>query len=243
MSGAPQEPALRAALSLLDAQHPAEGLRLARTALAAARARVPGETQHAIDDFLARPAGRMDREVTPGELSAARDALEGVLERGPETARARAWVAALGAVVAAVACTVNALRPPPAVSARASGVYADLPGYGATRAIDGDPETSWLLPDDSAGSIAVRFATPRRVERVRLSNARNGVYDDRASHAYVLEAWSGGRVVATERGSFEWAARSEPHEHVLGLDGVDRVRVHVESWHRRGGGLAEIEVE
>lgn len=233
----------RAALALLDAQHTAEGVRLAHTALAELRGSADTDHRPAIDALLARPIVVRDRDVSPGDVRDARVALELVLEQGREARAAGLRVAAAVAAVLVLVALVLALWPAPAITARASGVYADLPGFGPAMAIDGDPETSWLLPNDEAGSMVVVFREPRHVSLVRVRSTTNAPWDDRGTRDYVVELARGTEILATASGDFTWAGRTTPNTHALEADGVDRVRVRIETWHREGGGLAELEIE
>jgi hypothetical protein len=52
----------------------------------------------------------------------------------------------------------------------------------------------------------------------------------------------GSEILAEATGRFTWAQRDEPRTVPLVAEGADRVRVRVVSWHRRGGGIADLEV-
>lgn len=148
------------------------------------------------------------------------------------------------AVLIVVGAAAFALWPRHGLHAEASAQFGTGHTFAPSNAIDGQPETEWLLPDAVSGHVEVRSWPAQRVERVVLLNARNPPYHDRASREYRVELFAGDRSLRTIEGAFESLERDpEPVAIDVGIDGVDRVRVTIVSWHGLGGGLAEITIE
>lgn len=124
---------------------------------------------------------------------------------------------------------------------RASAVISEA--HPAANAIDGLEATEWLLPDATAGWVDVLFPSSRTVHGVRLVNAHNVFYADRAARAVRVTAFTAQNKAASVEGSF---ARLTQDRSVLDLSlearGVTRLRVEVLTYFQVGGGLAEIEV-
>lgn len=137
-----------------------------------------------------------------------------------------------------------ALRTPEGVHARASAHFNEMPDFEPARVLDGNEATSWLLPDRTAGWVDVTINPARTVSRVRVLNTHNTPYNDRASLQYRITLYAGGNEVHAIDGEFEFSASPGWVTHDVGaIDGVDRVRFEVRSWHQHGGGLAEIAIE
>jgi len=151
--------------------------------------------------------------------------------------RQRTVLAVLAAVV--VVILVRQIRERP--RAHSSLDYSD--NHAAACVLDGLGATEWLLPDDTLGWVDVTFPSARTVHRVRLFNAHNVFYLDRATGNVRVTAFSEKNVVATASGGFK---RLDPEQSILDLQleakEVTRVRVEVLSFFKRGAGLAEIEV-
>jgi hypothetical protein len=82
------------------------------------------------------------------------------------------------------------------------------------------------------------------VSRIRLLNTHNTPYNDRATLEYRLIVFAHGVEARSIDGAFEFSASPAWVTHDLGgIEGVDRVRFEVRTWHQHGGGLAEIQVE
>ena len=137
-----------------------------------------------------------------------------------------------------------ALRTPEGVHARASAHFNEMPDFEPSRVLDGNTETSWLLPDRTAGWVEVTINPARPVTRVRLLNTHNTPYNDRATLQYRLTVFAGGSEARAIDGAFEFSASPTWVTHDLGsIEGVDRVRFEARTWHQHGGGLAEIAIE
>jgi hypothetical protein len=127
--------------------------------------------------------------------------------------------------------------------ASASGVYSsDFP---ASQAIDGLQTTEWLLPHQQSGWLEIAFTRPRDMSKVRLLNAVNSHYRDRASKTVKVEAYRRTQLVATARAEFPAIDGKQREPVSVGLSAADvtHLRITIESFHGGGGGLAEVEVE
>lgn len=147
-------------------------------------------------------------------------------------------------VVAAGAAV--AFAPPSRIHAHASATYQGRTTFEADRAVDGDPNTEWLLPDDTVGWLDLELDPPRRVGKVTIRNAANASYNDRGTKGYRVEVYARGRRVRSYTGEFETRGGRRPsRERVqwIGLARVEKIRVDVISWHGKGGGIAEVTFE
>ncbi|MBZ0115745.1 MAG: hypothetical protein K8H88_02030, partial [Sandaracinaceae bacterium] len=197
----------------------------------------------------------LDDDVSPThaelfqQLAAARRHADRVLAPAAMSASQLTWTrisrfAVLGAAaLIAILAFYFAVRTPDETTAIASAVYANHADYQPEMAIDGDPESEWLLPDHQTGWLEVRLSPPERVGTLRLRNTHNRQYNDRATKDYTVEIYSGGAVVRTIQGTWPRLVPNDPPwtEHQVGVDNVERIRFVVRSSHNYGGGLAEIE--
>jgi len=155
----------------------------------------------------------------------------------------RTALTVLGVLLAAVGAYFL-LRTPPAPPAAASASFGDDPAFTPDRAIDGDPSTDWLLPDNTAGWIDIRVDPARAIHNVRLLNGHNRGFNDRAVRNYRVEVYDGDRMVTQTSGSF---AALLPHPTPVNVavhaSHVTRVRLVVTSWFNIGSALAEIHVD
>jgi hypothetical protein len=162
--------------------------------------------------------------------------------RSPAQRRARARrrlaIGLLGA--AALAVVGISIWRRPLVSA--SAVYSTQ--FPASQAADGLTATEWLLPDGQTGWLELGFRAPRDLRQVRLHNAHNRTYNDRATRRFRVTAFAGVRPLASAEDEFDGIISSDPERRVaLGARGVTRVRVEILSHFGRGAGLAEVDVE
>ena len=123
----------------------------------------------------------------------------------------------------------------------ASGIYS--PVFEAEHAVDGDPGREWLAPEGANGWIELRFARPIDVRAVRVVNAHNPGFDDRATRDLDVELYRKDRLLARAQSRFDHidptaAVRIIPVE----ASGVTRVRFIARTFLGRGAGLAEVEV-
>ncbi len=194
----------------------------------------------------------LDADVSPSAATLFRTFIEahrlidralspGLLERR-EIAFTRAFrmgtVVFLSAIVALGSYLMT--RTPDGVFVEASAVWADAPAFAADKINDGRADTHWLLPDNSTGWVQVRISPGRRIEHVIVRNSHNPPHGDRATNEYRIELSSGGRVVRTIEGAFEYTASPTPVTYDVGLDGIEQIRFVVRSHHRTGAGLAEL---
>jgi hypothetical protein len=238
----------RGAEALWIAGFPADALELLKNALALAKEAVSGEAPEATT------GGALDEEVTPADAATFRALLaehdklfaeREDLALGPTDVKKRriSRIATVAlASVAFIGLLYFVLRTPRVLKATASAQYEAR--YEPGNAVDGSETTDWLLPDRTAGWIEVQVIPPRRVSKVKIVNARNIPFNDRATNEFKVDAFSGGAVVKTVEGRFE-AYSPEVTARVIeiGAANVDRIRIEVKSWHQVGGGLSEIEVD
>ncbi len=124
--------------------------------------------------------------------------------------------------------------------AHASGVYSEA--HLASDALDGLEASEWLLPDNTPGWIDV-FTKPRTLHGVRLLNAHNNSYLDRATKKVRITAYAEAGPVGSVEGAF--AKLTQDHSLLdlpLEAKQVVRVRIEVLSYFATGGGFAEIEL-
>ncbi len=254
-----------AAEALWQAGFPAEALRLAEEAVELARQarRDAGVAAGAEVDEAALPAlsplsapegaPLLDDDVRPAHAARFRALLarqEQLAEEHPELeldARqiGRLRLARVGGVLAvalaAIGVVAAIVRGPHLLRAKASATYDSH--FEAANAVDGSDTTEWLLPDRTPGSIDVTVIPARKLKRVKLLNARNQPYADRATKEFHVDLLEGGKVVKSLDGQFD-AYSAQPTWRTLDA-GVraDTVRVEIRSWFLNGGGLAEVQVE
>lgn len=154
--------------------------------------------------------------------------------------RAMRWgIALLAVALVSTAASWSRLH---GVRAMASAQYSE--DLGPERVLDGAAATEWLLPDHSTGWIDLAFRTSRDVHAVRLKDAHNRYFNDRATRRFKVELFAGDELLASAKGEFPEFDPEGPWKDVLvSASGVTRVRVTVVSYFRRGGGFAEIEVD
>jgi len=131
---------------------------------------------------------------------------------------------------------------PPPLRASASAVLGNDYAHDAERAIDGDPATAWLLPDNSPGHLEVLLPEPQTLTELRLLNVDRDAPDVRATRDYRVDFYVQGKVVQSLEGRWKRAGGQPTWtKHALGLEGVERIRFEVVTWFPLGGGLAEIQ--
>lgn len=228
-----------AAESLWLAGHAGESVRLAREAVELAREAI-GDA----NESLPAASRDIERYRQLRDLHARLLREHEPLMLGPHAViRRRRVRVALAALSLVMLCflLVAAMRLRNRVRVVASAQYGEH--YTALEAIDGDQQTEWLLPDHTAGFVDVHIVPRRRIARVKLMNARNIPFDDRATRDVSVEALDGNHVVKNGAASFEGPSREAVWRTIEVGTTVDRLRVHVRSWHAAGGGFAEIVVE
>jgi hypothetical protein len=255
---ADEPPAEVAPTPAVEEPRPAEPVAVAEpdwAALLRRRGLSEGKTREVLDarrQLAAKTLPSLDDEVSAADgelfqqLAQARRHVDRVIAPASMTSGQLSWTRASRIGFAAFVALATAvglylvLRPATGVTATGSGQWSAE--FSPDRAVDGDPATEWLLPDRQAGWLDLRIAPATRMERIRLKNSHNRHYNDRATQAYTIEVYSNDQLVRTVEG--EWsgiAPRPEWTDHALGIDDVNRVRIQVRSWHRVGGGLAEVD--
>lgn len=238
----------RAAEALWIAGFPAEALRLADDALALAHDAVgekivPAAEVRSLDEEVTAADGVRFRAVLVEHDRIQRTHEELVLD-SREVVRRR--ISRVALAVASALIVISAVyffaRTPRVLKATASAVYDAR--YDAPNAVDGNDGSDWLLPDRTAGWIEIAVIPARKVSRVKLLNARNVPYNDRATHEFRVQSFSNGSEVKSVAGQFETYS-AEPSWRTVDVGGakIDRIRIEVKSWHLSGGGLSEVEVD
>ena len=207
------------------------------------------------DRLLRRPLPEYDDSLTPEHAETFRDAMRvrqrlhdalvpaSLTPRALRVKRALRWVALAAAGILAVVALYWMVRTPHEIAATASAYFANSPEFAPSKSIDGDEHSEWLLPDRTTGWLEVSLSPPRAISKVRIKNGHNRHFNDRATRAYELELFdSDGQVVAAEAGEFERLDPESPWaEHAVGGSDISRIRVTVESFHRTGAAIAEID--
>lgn len=185
-------------------------------------------------------------------LRAQRRAVQ-LIVRALESPGARRARRIRGAVIAwclfVVALSIVLYRPH-GLSARASAELARSDFFGAQRAIDGDAQTAWLLPDRTAGTLWVDIVPPRDISAVCMTQPVPAE-PARTTLRARIRLYRGGRAVAQEHVSFvpgvphplaRHGAEAVEREREIAIRGrgVTRVEIVVEEWRGLGGGLAEV---
>lgn len=241
-----------AAEALFIAGFPAEALRLAYDAVERARDAIREGTGHVepletvdlpvFDDDVTSDHAELFREVLAEHTRLVSAHAELGVE-AQEIARLRVSriVAVAAAAILVVSGVIMLVRTPRVLKATASAQWDAR--YDAGNAVDGSESTDWVLPDRTAGWIEVQVIPPRPIKRVKLMNARNLPYGDRATNEFKVEAYDQGKIVKTGEGRFDGYS-AEPTWRAVELGPkVDRIRIDVKSWYLTGGGFSEIRVE
>lgn len=118
------------------------------------------------------------------------------------------------------------------------------PGFAPERAVDDDKNTEWLTPHMKPGKLVLSFTKPRDVSRVRVVNAHNPPYADRAAKVLRVALLRGGKTVAEKEATFEALETTREWTTIdVAAPGVDEAILEVKSFHGKGGGLAEVVFE
>jgi hypothetical protein len=200
------------------------------------------------DGFLTVPP--IDADLSPEDLSHREEArrtaghVHSYLRR--VTRRRRAvisgrWAAASVGLILIVVAWLGISRLQDRLEIVASGIYS--PVFDAERAADGDPSREWLAPEGASAWLELRFAQPIDVKGVRVTNAHNPGFNDRATRDLDVELYRKEQLLTRAHYTFDQvevtpAARTIPVE----AQGVTRVRFVARTFHGRGAGLAEVEV-
>ncbi|MBI2392673.1 MAG: discoidin domain-containing protein [Deltaproteobacteria bacterium] len=237
-----------AAEALWIAGHPAEALHLLRAAVELARsATEEGEP------LVAPELPAFDAEVKAADAARFRALLaehaqlferHAELRLAPRDVVERRVVRLAGTALVlllSIVAIVLLARTPRRLEASASAKWDAR--YDPANAVDGNDKTDWLLPDHAQGWLDVKVIPPRKIARVKLMNARNLPWNDRASNELSIEAFDGAHVVKTATTKFDGVSPDPAWRTVEIGAKVDRLRVHVKSSHAQGGGVSEVIVE
>jgi hypothetical protein len=224
----------------------------------AGRGAVP-ETLKAVAEVVtamrAAAAPRLDAEVTADHAAAFHRILAARVAIDREVHPAALTVAQVGAkrrnrialavfvALVAIVGSYLALRRPTGTFADASAYFGNNDQFAPANAIDGNPETEWLLPDHTTGWLEVNVGPPRRIAAVSIVNASNQPHEDRATREYTIEVWAHGELARSVEGTLPFSTARNPVRHQVDVDDAERVRVVVRSWHQLGAGLAELSFE
>jgi hypothetical protein len=173
---------------------------------------------------------------------------EGVLEwLAPLTAAPRRivtsrWLRVGGIAVVVLAFVATFFYVRGSVSVAASGSFNDYE-FEPRKAIDGNPKTEWLLPSKSTGWLELSFRA-RSIKLVKLLNARNPPFLDRATQDFRVELYRNKQLVHSAKQKFE-KLEADPAWLPVPIPAItaDAVRIVIDSSHKSGGGLAEVVVE
>lgn len=148
-------------------------------------------------------------------------------------------IALAGTALVILAVVIGILWARPRIAASAT-FSTEHPAY---HVYDGVDSTEWLLPEASAGWVELRLRSSRTIKTVRLVNCHNRYYMDRAAEKVRVTAYAGGKQVGTAEGKFKGIVEKRSTLDLnIKASGVTRVRVEIQSWFGRGGGLSEIEL-
>jgi len=165
------------------------------------------------------------------------------LRRATATRRAivvrRVVIAA--AVLAAVAIAILAATVTDHSQISASGSY---PAYEAERAADHNPATEWMAPEGQPAWLEIRLRRPLDVTGVRVVNVNNAPYNDRATKDLDVELYRGDQRLADTHVRFnEVDPGHNPRDVAISGAGATRVRFVLASFHGKGAGLADVEIQ
>ncbi|MDH5675455.1 MAG: discoidin domain-containing protein [Myxococcales bacterium] len=130
---------------------------------------------------------------------------------------------------------------------------APIDAWPPDNAIDRDEMSYWHLPPSEPGWIELTLSESRRISAVRILNAHDGHSADENRHdRRRFDIGSNqGRIRALARDGSELAVAAFALAPVVdfGFESIEleasnvaRLRIEIDSWHGRGGGLAEVEL-
>lgn len=114
----------------------------------------------------------------------------------------------------------------------------------ASFAFDGNPRTEWLMEDRHRGYLEFTLVPSRSLDSIRILNAYNPPHNDRGVRDYRIEVVGSGSEPTILRGRFEEIDES-PEWREIEIDEADvsLLRIHVDSFHMNGGGIAEVTLQ
>jgi len=115
--------------------------------------------------------------------------------------------------------------------------------HAANNVLDGNNATEWLARDDSPAWIELRFRDPISVSAVRVVNARNAPFEDRATKDLEVTLFNDDHELRKATLTLPGVGQ-EPDGHSIAIAGsrVTRVRLSALSYYGKGAGFAEIQV-
>jgi hypothetical protein len=212
--------------------------------IVATRAAIAKQPMPEIDAEVTSAHGSLFTElVSTHDALSSRIAVVGMSTKDVSERRRRrafgAFVAALGAglVVWLLVRTPLVIRP------EASAAYSDK--FPATKIVDGRPEGEWLLPDGQTGWIDLHISPGRKIKAIKLLNAHNGPFNDRATKDFHIDAYGAdNKILKSLDGSFpEFLDAPQWQRLPFEVTGAEKIRIEIRSFHKLGGGLAEVELE
>jgi hypothetical protein len=106
----------------------------------------------------------------------------------------------------------------------------------------GNEYNYWLLPDKTKGWIEIDLGGEYTIEKVKILNTKNGESEDRWTEEYTLELKDSSKsIVKTTKSRFPDHHVWKEHE-FLKIHKVHYVRLNIDSFGTRGGGINEIDV-
>lgn len=152
----------------------------------------------------------------------------------------RRWAWTLGVFVVLIALYFWSQYKTPGIHARAEQTMGEFP---AVHAIDGRPETEWLLHNLAKEPLVIEMAPPRHVTKIRVLNGHNRHFMDRGVRAFAIEIYDDGDLARTIEGNFPRIEQNPRWmEWAVDFKEVDRVVFLVKSYHGSGAALAELEI-
>jgi hypothetical protein len=166
--------------------------------------------------------------------------IDGVVmdERERLAARVRRNGVMLVALIAAIAVAWRQAHTVK-LTARASASYGAQ--YLPANATDGYTATNWLLPDGATGWLEVTFDR-RRVKTLELTNVQNLTHY--GTIETTIEFYDGARMLRSIDVSMGSTVHTATPTKVAVpvRTPIDRIRIHVRTFHDLGGGLSEVVV-
>ncbi len=157
----------------------------------------------------------------------------------------RRWFAQVTDLTDAPPCVGDFPESGKGISFRASGYSEEglNTWYAPANALDGDESTEWIAPEGRGAALEIKFTPVRRLQRIRIVNARNRPHRDRATQSYTLTVYSDGGTKQSLDGRFP-KPTDDRQETVHSLGGrVYCVRLNLTAHFGLSAGVAELSWE
>jgi hypothetical protein len=166
----------------------------------------------------------------------------GLDTRSMRRAQIRRAAAIVAYAIAALTIVVYFATRKVTLSAEASAFHSA--SFAPSKAVDGSFNTEWLLPNATAGWIELQVSPARVVKKIRLANARNIPYNDRATGNFRVETFYNNAPLFSAESSFPGMDPNLTWREIT-TDGqkIDKIKVWVRTWYEAGGGFTEITIE